>query len=191
MVFQPKEAYTVQIRAIDDIGEQDVKTLEVPTQDVALHLGKGGKNVSIGTYCDYSEERTFYSDWKAIFDKEVFIGGAQVADHVIERGTSGIWTYEKMASGVAKCWAKVSYTVPLSGTGVRANIQLNQPFPFAFKSVPFCNLTLANQTNWNQVLSSADFTATQFNGFSVYRMGAGVDVTAGGTADIRVIGYWK
>ena len=191
VVFDLKNAYTVQIRAIDDIGEQDVKTFEIPTQDVALHLGKGGKNVSIGTYCDYSEERTFYSDWKAIFDKEVFIGGAQVVDHIVERGTSGIWTYEKMASGIAKCWAKVSYTVPLSATGVRVNVQLIKPFPFAFKDVPFCNLTLANQTTWNQVLSSADFTATQFNLFSVYRMGAGVDVTAGGTADIRVIGYWK
>lgn len=74
-VFDQKEAYTIQIMAIDTIGEYDIKTLEVPTQDVALHLGKGGKNVAIGTYCDYSEERTFYSDWKAIFDKDVVIRG--------------------------------------------------------------------------------------------------------------------
>ena len=73
--FDLKESYTVQIQAIDDIGEHDTKTFEIPTQDVALHLGRGGKNVSIGTYCDYSEERTFYSDWKAIFDKDVVVGG--------------------------------------------------------------------------------------------------------------------
>lgn len=69
VVFDLKEAYTIQIRAIDDIGEYDIKTFEIPTQDVALHLGKGGKNVSIGTYCNYSQERTFYSDWVGIFDK--------------------------------------------------------------------------------------------------------------------------
>ena len=191
VVFDLHKSYTVQIRAIDDIGEVDPKTLEVPTRDVALHLGIGGKNVSIGTYCDYAEDYTFYSDWKAIFDKEVVIGGLPVVDHIVERGTSGIWTYEKLASGVAKCWAKVSYTVPLSATGVKASVQLNQPFPIAFKDLPFCNLTLANQTTWNQVLSSVDFTATQLNLFSVYRMGAGADITAGGTADIRVIGHWK
>ena len=72
--FDTTKAYTIQIRAIDDIGEFDIKTLEVPTEDVALHLGKGGKNVAIGTYCDYSEDYTFYSEWKAIFGGGVCIG---------------------------------------------------------------------------------------------------------------------
>ena len=67
VVFDLQKAYTIQIRAIDDLGEHDLKTLEVPTRDVALHLGKGGKNVSVGSYCDYSEDYTFYSAWKAIF----------------------------------------------------------------------------------------------------------------------------
>ena len=67
--FEKDKSYTVQIRAKDDIGDYDIKTFDVPTEDVALHLGKGGKNVAIGTYCDYSEDYTFYSAWKAIFDK--------------------------------------------------------------------------------------------------------------------------
>ena len=73
--FALATSYTVQIRAIDDVGEYDIKTFEIPTRDVALHLGKGGKNVAVGTYCDYSEEHTFYSEWKAIFDKDVVVGG--------------------------------------------------------------------------------------------------------------------
>lgn len=73
-VFDLKQSYTVQIKASDYIGEPDIRTFEIPTQDVALHLGKGGKNVSIGTYCDYSEEHTFYSEWKAIFGGGVCIG---------------------------------------------------------------------------------------------------------------------
>jgi hypothetical protein len=81
-VFDLKEAYTIQIRAVDDVGEQDIKTLEVPTQDVALHLGRGGKNVAIGTYCDYSEEHTFRNAWKAIFDDEVIIQGQTLKDYI-------------------------------------------------------------------------------------------------------------
>jgi hypothetical protein len=67
--FAPEKAYTVQIRAIDGIKDFDIKTFDIPTRDVALHLGKGGKNVAFGTYCDYSKEYTVYSDWVGIFDK--------------------------------------------------------------------------------------------------------------------------
>ena len=74
VVFEKTKSYTVQIRAIDDINEYDIKSFDIPTQDVALHLGKGGKNVSIGEYCDYTEEYTFRSAWKAIFD-EGFVDG--------------------------------------------------------------------------------------------------------------------
>ena len=190
-VFALTESYTVQIMAIDDIGESDIKTFEIPTQDVALHLGKGGKKVAVGTYCTDLEDYTFYSEWKAIFDKEVVIGGYPVADHIVEAGTSGDWTYVKMASGIAECWAKISYTVDLVAENSRAYVYLNRTFPIAFNGLPFCNVTLANQTTWNQVLSSADFTESLFKSFTVYRMGAGANVTAGGTADIRVIGYWK
>ena len=71
VVFEKTNAYTVQIQSIDDIGEYDIKTFDVPTEDVALHLGKGGKNVSVGSYCDYSEEYTFHSEWDCIFDKGI------------------------------------------------------------------------------------------------------------------------
>lgn len=71
VVFEQAKSYTVQVMAIDDIGEYSIKTFDVPTEDVALHLGKGGKNVTVGTYCDYSKEHTFRSAWDAIFDKSV------------------------------------------------------------------------------------------------------------------------
>ena len=69
--FLLNESYVIQIRVVDDIGEYSYNDFEIPTQDVALHLGKGGKNVSIGEYCDYSEEYTFRSAWKAIFEKGI------------------------------------------------------------------------------------------------------------------------
>lgn len=125
VVFDVKKAYTVQIRAIDDIGEFDTKTLEVPTQDVALHLGRGGKNVAIGTYCDYSEDYTFYSDWKAIFDKEVYIGGTKVGNHVVEEGTSGVWKYRKWNDGTVELWSTIT---AVHHNGSILGGRLNYPF---------------------------------------------------------------
>ncbi len=69
--FDLSKSYAIQIRAVDDLGEDDVKDIEIPTRDVALHLGRGGKNVSIGEYCDYTEDYTFRSSWKAYFDNGI------------------------------------------------------------------------------------------------------------------------
>lgn len=70
--FSATNSYVVQIRATDSLGEYDRKEFEIPTREVPLHLGNGGKNVSIGEYCDYSEEHTFRSSWKAIFDNGIY-----------------------------------------------------------------------------------------------------------------------
>lgn len=70
--FELTKSYSVQIRAEDDVGESDIKEFEIPTQDVALHLGAGGTNVSIGEYCEGGETHTFRSAWKAIFDKGIY-----------------------------------------------------------------------------------------------------------------------
>lgn len=84
-----ENSYTIQIRAVDDIGEQDIKAFDIPTRDVALHLGKGGKNVSVGSYCDYTEDCTFHSEWKAIFDNgvvisgDVYIGDMTLKDYIL------------------------------------------------------------------------------------------------------------
>lgn len=84
-VFDTKKSYTVQIRAIDDIGEYDFKTFDIPTADVALHLGRGGKNVSVGSYCDYAEDYTFHSEWKGIFDDGIYGAmGNQLVDDVFD-----------------------------------------------------------------------------------------------------------
>lgn len=82
VVFDKKKSYTVQVMAIDDVGEYDLKTFEIPTEDVALHLGKGGKNVAIGTYCNGLPDYRFYSDWKGQFDKGLW--GASLNHNVTD-----------------------------------------------------------------------------------------------------------
>lgn len=68
-VFDTKKSYTVQIRAIDDIGEYDSKTFDIPTEDVTMHLRKGGKGVAIGKYAEL--ENYFEVDYDAQFNKAI------------------------------------------------------------------------------------------------------------------------
>ena len=131
-VFELTKSYTVQVRATDDIGETDIKTFEIPTQDVALHLGHGGKNVAVGTYCDYSKDYTFYSEWDAYFDKDVYIKGNPISNHVIEEGSQecavrdgngnqiakGTWSYRKWSNGCAEC----------RGVFVQNDVAVNYPW---------------------------------------------------------------
>lgn len=62
--FDVAKSYTVQIKAIDDIGEYDLKTFEIPTQDVALHLGAGGNMVAFGTYATKKNAVEIREDWE-------------------------------------------------------------------------------------------------------------------------------
>ena len=187
VVFDLKEAYTVQIRAIDDIGEYEIKTFDVPTQDVALHLGKGGKNVSVGTYCDYSEDHTFYSKWKAIFDKEVIIGGLPVVNHIVEEGTDSNWTYRKWKSGIVELWGickatlangsvlsgRISYPFALTGT-VYGIGTLNDAGGNGAGALPW-NLKLTYGTDlcevWVHNPGSVGFTSANTVNVSVYIVG--------------------
>ena len=81
--YDKTKSYTVQVKAVDSIGEETIKIFDIPTEDVALHLGKGGKNVSVGSYCDYSEDHTFSCSWKAIFKGDVEIKGMSLKDYIL------------------------------------------------------------------------------------------------------------
>ena len=197
-VFNVKQAYTVQIRAVDTVGETDIKTFDIPTQDVALHLGKGGKNVSVGTYCDYSEDYTFYSDWEAIFAKGVRISDSPVADFIIKQGVSGIWNYRKWHSGVAECWGTKEITIDVNGSWGQiftssAITETNVTFPFAFIEVPTVNVSLGGTTAGGFIMTSGAIakpaTKTETGIFEVARGLSAQNVTY--KFNYRVVGRWK
>ena len=194
-------SYIVHIRAIDDIGRYAESYISIPTEKVYWHRDGARNALGLGKYNErdnaVDSAWDFYMNGKKVTglptptDDTDAVPLGLLGDHITERGTNGIWTYEKRASGIAKCWAKIPYTVDLKDINVRSDVTLNNSFPFTFAETPFCNCTLSNQVNWNHVLSSCDFTTSQISKFSVYRLGAGVNITASGTADIRVIGKFK
>lgn len=60
-----------------------------------------------------------------------FRNALELGDSVIEKGTSGIWTYRKWSSGVAECWgitASQSYAITNTyGQGKYVNTSVNYP----------------------------------------------------------------
>lgn len=65
-----------------------------------------------------------------------------IADYVVERGTSGIWTYRKWNSGIAECWGNSEYytTQVTSAWGSvyssASNSKGNTLYPFEFIEIP-------------------------------------------------------
>lgn len=191
-VFDETKSYTVQIRAIDDFGEYDLKTFEIPTEDVALHLGKGGKNVSIGTYCDYAEERTFYSDWDAYFDKDVYVGGNKIVDFPIEVDTSGIWTYKKWNSGDVELWGKANLDV----FGDTRHIYKNEPLPFSFAVQPIVNMTIDTAEGYTYLQGAIVLSSSYTSGATVIRLsmirdGGGLASGNKAQVNVHIKGRWK
>lgn len=66
--IDPKKEYTVQIKVSDDIGEYDSQTLPIASIDTPLHLGRGGKNLGLGQYCNYSDKERIDIGWTTHFN---------------------------------------------------------------------------------------------------------------------------
>ena len=176
VTFELNRSYAIQIRAIDDIGEYDTTNeFEIPTQDVALHLGEGGKKVAVGTFCTDLDDYTFYSEWKAIFDKGVYIGDNRdpISDFITERGTktlNGItWTYRKYRSGDVMCEAVIKMEGCIDITAFTGEDYSYKALtmPFEFDGMPNIHLTgmstAAKDVYGNIAYSVRDYTSTGFN----------------------------
>lgn len=53
-------------------------------------------------------------------------------DYVVEQGVSGSWSYRKFKSGIAECWAKISFPA----TTATGQLQSGFTFPFVFSQEP-------------------------------------------------------
>ena len=81
---------------------------------------------------------TSASPWNNTYTNVLTLNGSAVADHIIDKGTSGIWTYRKWASGAFECWGTWAgsltayYTSTQYGQGYYKSIDL----PFTLASAP-------------------------------------------------------
>lgn len=117
-----------------------------------------------------------------------------VKDHIVEQGTSGVWTYEKWNNGVLKCFANQSLTnvaVTTVWGAIYCSPQITLPsFPtvIAFKEAPQVNV------DWNGAYSASTYgvigVTTTKCGYTYICRPDSVTLASGSIA-IQVVGKWK
>ena len=127
LTLDTTKAYTVTIRCIDSIGAYKDIPYTIPTSDVCLHLRDGGNGAAFGEYSQEANVLSVAKDWAfkarsnavvgndlTVIGKGIIgslsVGGNNVSDFVVEKGTSGIWTYRKWQSGISECWGSQDAT---------------------------------------------------------------------------------
>lgn len=68
--------YTIEIQAVDKLGESGSVETRIPTSEMTFHLGENGKAVGIGRYASESGEKRLDVAWDAHFEKDLQVGGA-------------------------------------------------------------------------------------------------------------------
>ena len=117
----------------------------------------------------------------------------EVVDYIVEQGTAGIWTYEKKASGIVKCWGSSTHL------GI-ANTKWNEGhFYFAVNAIDFPeNLFVEKPDVWVTIEEDSGYffctkkTSTKTNTGALYAMSPTqftVEKTV--TFNIEAKGRWK
>lgn len=92
---------------------------------------------------------------KAYIDGKII----EQADYFVEVGKSGIWDYEKRASGIVKCWGihHIDYIICdiYHEDGYYQSNDIHISFPFDFPAVPHCMINGCNSSRlvFPQVIS--------------------------------------
>lgn len=98
-----EKSYLVTVVVTDTVGTTTTRTVVVPKSVVTLHLAENGLAVAVGTTAEQENAFVINPNWD-------FYAGNSVSDYILQRGTGGIWTYEKWKSGIAKVWAREQLT---------------------------------------------------------------------------------
>ena len=68
--------YTIEIQAVDKLGDSGSLETRIPTSEMTFHLGENGKAVGIGRYASESGETRLDVAWDAHFEKGLQVSGA-------------------------------------------------------------------------------------------------------------------
>ena len=112
--LNPTKAYTVEIGVSDDVGSSTAITFSIPTQDVPLHLGKGGKNIALGRYCDYSSEKRIDIGWDVYLSKGARIHPPEGETVEFLKGMGAVI--------ITKLWENASPTSSFSGQTIAVDL---------------------------------------------------------------------
>ena len=114
---------------------------------------------------------------------------SDIADYVIEEGTSSSWQYRKWNNGNYECWTTFT---PTQKTGTSYNgmyyatYTVNAAFPITFLDTPEVIASCRSATMG--FLGDITVTASQITRYDMYRAGGG---NVGSALSVFVIGRWK
>ncbi len=120
-------------------------------------------------------------------------------DHIVERGTSGIWTYRKYESGIAMCWGRHVQELPdglSTAEGVvytaEANPRIDYPIEFAEVPQEFVRAATDGVKATTAAQASGDGLNTQIQ-TALYSVVGFAEHTEALTCnlDLFVVGRWK
>ena len=167
--FQENVIYVFQAKTTDALGTTQITEIEVSTLPV-FDWGENDFNIN----------------------GALKIKNNEVADYIVEQGTSGIWTYRKWNSGIAECWGRVgseSYGMTsTSGYGYYTSSSVNLPSNL-FKTVTWATSDRCGGTTGNGLIST-DIRSISTTTVS-YFIWCTISTTMDVDVSISVKGRWK
>lgn len=173
-----------------DALTSSVYSAAVSSAFVTMDFLHGGKGVSIGKIAEY--ENLFECGMDAAFHGALSVGGAALADFVVEQGTSGIWQYRKWKGGTAECWGIGTLTDITSISG-RGTYFYSTPVSIAYPDGLFTGRVVPhvalNPSTAFTVPSYTDFGAVAANFYILTPNEARTSFTV--NYAIYAVGRWK
>ena len=114
-----------------------------------------------------------------------------ILDGIVEKGTSGIWTYVKYQDGTAECWGSKNYSGAANTSWGALYVMTCTPptYPITFKQKPIVVKDVTQNTSGSCFLTSwSAGSATSMGTFAIARATTG-DVNV--DVNFHVIGKWK
>ena len=140
---------------IEKIENDYVTKKEIETGNLITSITEQHNNIKlgfwVGTTAEYNALPTKPDNCYVILTDDNTLEKLSV-DYIVERATSGIWTYEKWASGIAKCWGRIDGNIDTMTTEWGNLYVKNNPFdrvnyPFEFIERPIENAIISTTQN--------------------------------------------
>ena len=125
VVLDNNYSWTVLVTIIDSFGGSAAYTAYISRGMPIIYFDR--LKSSVGFNC-------FPDNQKSVeIDGDLYVNGEQIADYIVERGTSGIWTDEKYASGDVVCSGQYS----IESTSITWNAYLSTGLNYGNTRVPY------------------------------------------------------
>ena len=196
-----KKSYDVEFRAVDDLGGiSPTVAFYIPTEEVAVHFGNGGKRVAFGKWSEpkYDADGNEIPHLELEEGWEFYMKGGRVADFVEDagylavegNGYTGEWRYKLWNSGTYQMYGQFDVTPSASaalGSGYYSN-QIIIPTPFVPKTAFIAGTALKYCALCNAVIPVAGEANIAFR---LMRFMGEITTTEAIDVRLTVQGRWK